>query len=152
MKLSTSGRARLVEKRSDERDNVGLTNAVRDVVNGQGQYFISYTTTDASLLTVWSDTMAPSSALMLWIDVVGQVDDLTCVVASRRSSFLCTSAGVATFVSTSVIGADDNPIGATFSAGVAGGGSNGVRLLLAGAAATTVQWRLSIRGIWTPFE
>jgi hypothetical protein len=155
MKL-TIPQSRLVEKRSDEQDQVRLLNHVRDgVLNKKGTYFATATTTDASTITPWTDTLSASQSVFLELKV-------TCVSLTgfdvgsfwRRVSFASNPAGVV-----DAIGAGADIIGNDLAtvAGLAAGFAEDDTLLstiyvyITGVANETFHWNCEINAIWSPF-
>ncbi len=153
MKLSVSGsgRSRLIEKRSDERDNVKLTNALRDLANGQGTYMASLTTTDATLSAIWTDTVNADSVLNLEIVFVGST-----AAAAKRASYVRRQVAYRVGDSNVVLlgGADvigtDQETDATWGVSITASGGS-IVANVQGGAADTVNWRARVNAVWTPY-
>lgn len=157
MKLSITGIARLVEKRSDERDNVKLTNAIRELMNGHGEYVVSGTTTDATPTNIWTDQAPyPPSIVDLFARVV--MYDSTGPVSQsasywKRAVLGYPSIGGAT-ISSYTVSADNETGGAAACDAVFTGTATEGQLALqvTGIAGRTCNWRAWITVLAAPWE
>jgi hypothetical protein len=147
---------RLIEKRSDETDQVRLVNQVRDtVLNKKGIYFGDVTTTDATATSIWSDSLSANQSVTLDLTVSG-TDATGANVASykRRCAFQRTGTGAVAYVGggSDVIGVDKESVGA-WDAGFAldSVATDSVYAYVQGAASTTITWHAEVTAIWSPF-
>ena len=152
----TIPQARLIEKRSDETDQVRLVNQVRDtVLNKKGIYFGDVTTTDATATSIWSDSLSANQGVTLTLTVSGS-DATGANVASyqRKCAFQRTGTGAVTLLGAGadVIGVDKESV-AAWDAGFAtdSADSSKVAAYVQGAASTTIVWHAEITAIWSPF-
>lgn len=149
-------RARLIEKRSDERDRTLLANAQRDLANQQVNAWPKViTTTDATVTTVWSDTLPPNSVADLWVAVVGLTADGMGAAAYRRRGVF-QRAGAAAVIAlggtADIIGTDretDPTWDVAFALDAAA--PDTIFLTVKGAVGATVTWRANITGIVQPW-
>lgn len=152
MKLTVS-QPRLVEKRSDERDNVYLARAVRDgVLNQLGSYFTATETADATPVVIWSDTVNAGSS----IDVMVRVNAY-CAGSNegasywRRALYRANSTGIAAQVGGTQTPAADFEDDASWDVSLSVSGST-LSLSVTGAADKTIKWRAYVDALWTPLE
>lgn len=156
MQLSVPS-SRLVENRSDSRDNSDLTNAMRDVVlNAVGEYFRNGSTADATVTEIWSDTMNADSVADLWLTVVGQTAGAASGAGYRRRVVAKRiGTGAVTFLGAGadVIGVDKEDV-AGWDAGFALDAARPGLIIayVQGAAATDVSWRAHIHAVVIPWE
>ncbi len=149
MRLSTKG-ARLIERKSDERDQFLVVNSLRDTANARGTYAASLTTTDATPSEIWRGTVNADSSMVLRVTVAAQALAADFAGYDRRYVISRTGSANAVIQQTDTIGTDFETaaawdIGLSVSTG-------DVVLSVTGAAATTVTWRADITAVWSPFE
>jgi hypothetical protein len=154
VKLTASGvgAARLVEKRSDDTDNVKLTNALRKVANGEGRYFRQITTTDNTVTEIWRDTVNADSAVNLEISVVSYgLPTPTFDVSSlmrRQAAYRVGTTPTVLATTWDTIGTDVSG-GPTISIAAVGGD---VVLSVQGRNGQTINWNARIVATWAPYQ
>jgi hypothetical protein len=147
VKLTASGvgAARLVEKRSDDTDNVKLTNALRKVANGEGRYFRQVT-------EIWRDTVNADSLVNLEISVVSYgLPTPTFDISSLMRRQVAYRVGTTPTVLAAVwdtIGTDASG-GPTISIAAVGGD---VVLSVQGRNGQTINWNARIVATWAPYQ
>jgi hypothetical protein len=152
----TIPQARLIEKRSDETDQVRLVNQVRDtVLNKKGIYFGDVTTTDATATSIWSDSLSANQGVTLDLTVTGSdATGLNIASYKRRCAFqrIGTGAVVLVGAGADVIGVDKESIPA-WDAGFAldSVATDSVYAYVQGSVPRTVTWHAEITAIWSPF-
>ena len=149
-------RARLIEKRSDERDRTLLANAQRDLANQQVNAWPKViTTTDATVTSIWSDTLPPNAVVDLWVVAVGLTADGTGAAAYRRRGVFqrVGSAAVVTVGGAADIIGTDRETDPTWDVAFAldAGAPDTIFLTVKGAVGATVTWRANITGIVQPW-
>lgn len=149
-------RARLIEKRSDERDKTLLSNAQRDLANQQVNAWPGViTTTDATVTTIWSDTLPPNAVADLWVAVVGLTADGTGAAAYRRRGVFqrVGSGALAALGGTADIIGTDRETDPTWDVAFAldAAAPDTIFLTVTGAVGATVTWRANITGIVQPW-
>ncbi len=148
MRLSTKG-ARLIERKSDERDTFLAVNSVRDVANQRGRYARDTTTTDATATEIWRDTVNADSALTLRVSVVASGGG-NFAAYDRRVVVTRTGSAAAVIQATDAIGTDvetDPTWGIAFSVS-----TGDIVLSVTGAVGATIDWRVDVGAVWIPFE
>lgn len=153
MKITVSGpgAANLIEKRSDERDNVKLTNAMRNVLNGQLLQFAQVTSIGAGFTTIWTDSMNADSVVNLEVAIVGVT-----AAAGKRATYMRrqTAYRIGTGVAVLLGAADtigtDQESDATWGVSLAVSAGNFL-LQVQGGAGDTVFWNARITAVWSPY-
>lgn len=148
MKLSTKG-ARLIEKKSDERDTFLVANSTRDVANQRGRYARDATTTNATPAEIWRDTVNADSCLVLSVTVAASGGG-DFAAYDRRVVVSRTGSAAAVIEATDVIGTDvetDPSWGISFAVS-----AGDIVLSVTGGLAVTVDWRADVGAVWSPFE
>jgi hypothetical protein len=145
--------ARLIQGRSDERDKVQLANAARALANQQVNAWPALvTTTDATVTTAWSDTLAPNSIADLWLVAVGlTADGSTAGAYRRRAVFQRTGTGAAALLGTVDVIGIDKETDATWDVTFAALAADTVGATVKGAVGDTVSWRVNITGVVAPW-
>lgn len=144
MKL-TVNKAKLIERRSDERNNFELANALRKAAVARGTYAEDLTTTTAAVTEIWRDTVNADSAMVLRVTVCASQPP-NYAAYDRRVVVTRTGSAAAVIQATDTIGTDFETVGAwdiTFSV------STGDIVLSVTGAAT---WRADITAVWSPFK
>jgi hypothetical protein len=152
VKLTLTKVARLVEKRSDERDNVALTNGLREALNGHGLYFRSLTTTGATPGVIWQDTVNADSVLYLDAIIVGATASAAKQAKYHREvAAFRVAAGAATLIGAADVIGTDQETDATWD--VAFGVTSGdVTLTVTSGAGDTAFWRSRVTALWVPYQ
>jgi hypothetical protein len=148
--------ARLLERRSDEKDLVALLREIRDnVINQQGEYWREVTTTDATVTSIWTDSLPSSSVAHVELVVVGEIADGTTAGGYwRRAVFRRAGTAAAVQIgATDTLGGDKEDV-AGWDAGLSvdPATTGNVRATVQGAAATTVNWRAYVRALVQPWQ
>ena len=142
-------KARLIQGRSDKRDEHDLANAMRDAIHATPRFGTGIKTSDATVTELWRDEVNGDSSIILHIDVTATSGtDFAAysrrIVAHRDGAF-----GVSIDV-TDTIGTDFETNAAWDISITADAGD--LVLSVTGAAATDVKWRAAISATWSPFE
>ena len=153
MKLTVSGpgSANLIEKRSDERDNVKLTNAIRNVINGHQISFFRTTTKDATLTPIWTDSLNADSVVNLEAVITGVTANAAKVATyTRRQTALRVAAGVAVLVGGADVIGTDQETDATWNVTITVSAGNLI-VNVQGGVADTVFWNARVTALWSPY-
>jgi hypothetical protein len=150
--------ARLIEKRSDEQDNVALTNQIRDTIVNQrvDVWPQQIQTADATMTSIWSDQLPADSVGDFTMVVVGQTAASGDVGGYRRRVVVRrvgTGAVAVVGAGVDIIGVDKETV-AGWDAGFALDAATPGLLyaVVTGAAATAINWRAHITGSVRPWE
>ncbi len=149
--------SRLVEKRSDEQDSVGLVNAMRDIIiNAKVEAYRLVDTTDATVTTIWSDELPADSVGDFWLNVVGRTTPQPLAAGGFIRRVTVKRIGTAAIV---VVGAGVDTIGTdhedapAWDVGFALDPTFPGYLFatVTGVAATAISWRARITGVVSPW-
>lgn len=147
----TVTRGRLVEKRSDERDVVGLVNQIRDgVLNRTGTYNERLHTDDASPTTIWQMNLVPDTALAVDVVVSAYAASDGSAAAYKRFGGFKLFGGVSAQVG--AIDSVDKEDVAGWDVALEVDGLSGVRLRVTGDAAREIEWLAHITCVEAPLE
>lgn len=148
--------SRLVGGVSDEVDQHGLVNALRDLANQEVNFWqLSLATTDATLTSAWSDTMPPNSVGDFEFVAIGKTADGASVGGYRRRVVVQragTTAVAFVGAGADVIGVDKETVAAwdvAFALDASVPGS--LYVAVQGAAATSITWRVHVQGAVLPW-
>jgi hypothetical protein len=149
--------ARLIEKRSDPRDNVSLVNEIRDkIVNAKVEAYRTIDTTDATVTVIWSDEMSADSVGDFWLTVVGATAGAALVggyirrVTAKRAG---TGAVAIVGAGADIIGVDHEDAAAWDVAFALDAAQPGLLFAtVTGDVATAISWRARITGVIQPWE
>lgn len=145
MKLTTDKVAKLIERKSDERDTFRLVNALRSNAIARGTYAASLTTTSATPAEIWRDTVNANSTLVLRVTACGQ-SGTDFAAYDRRVVVTRTGSAAAVIQATDTIGTDFETVPAwdvTFAVS-----TGDIVMSVTGAA----DWRADVTAVWSPFE
>lgn len=137
----------MVEKRSDETDNVLLTNEMRDLLQQQGRYYREATTSDATPVVLWAMDIARDTTL--WVEAVV----LSHAVASGNAG---ASWRIARFKNVAGVGAsgavamtsDDYDAGGVVALARAG---VTLTITITGVAAVAIDWHARVTAMEVPW-
>lgn len=154
MRLPVSS-ARLIQGRSDDFDRNDLANAMRELLNGRGDYYRQITTTDATVTNAWDDELPANGVALVWGEFVGvTADGVDAGGYVRKGVFRRPGAGAVVTVGAGVdVIGTDLETAAGWDAGFALDAAvpGNVFAYVQGAAATTITWRVNIRALVLPW-
>lgn len=101
------------------------------------------TTTDATVTTVGTYTLAANKAVYLDVTVVGRKDDTTCAIYRKWAAW-CEEAGVSSLMSAGDIHAEYEDDATWGGLDMNGGATLAVNVTVEGKAATTIAWSVTI--------
>ena len=152
--ISSPGVSRLIEKRSDERDTVKLTNAIRKTLNGQLLTFAQITTVgNAFGYVIWTDNLNINSVCCIELTVVGiTTDGAKQASYMRKLDLFRTGTGNAQNLGggVSTIGTDQATDGA-WNVNYVLGASGLVNITVQGNVGDTISWNARITALWSPY-
>lgn len=149
--------SRLIEKRSDEADNFGLVNQLRDViVNAKVEAYRKAATTDATVTEIWSDELPADSIGEFWMWVAAETLGASAVAGyMRRVTVKRVGIGAVAYIGAGadIIGTDHEDVAGWDTAFALDAARPGLLFVtVTGAAATEINWRARITGLVSPWE